>query len=134
LFDYTLTDADIGTVLPVPNGFLVNLSKTQAGVREEPQFSASKQCWIAGYFVLRASGDHQNLFSIGPFDTIPTNIWAQGASIGYRGDLKVVCVPKGSVWSVTLSDVPVDRPPFVNRDGANFGSYPDWRHGVRPSP
>ena len=28
------------------------------------------------------------------------------ASIGYSGELMVVCVPKGSVWEIQLSDVP----------------------------
>ena len=101
------------------------------GTREEPQFSASKQIWNAGYFVLRASGDFQNLIAIGPFDTIPTENWATGASYGYHGELRVVAVPKGSTWSVTLSDAPVSRPPR-DSDKANFGSYPDWRHSRRP--
>ena len=30
-------------------------------------------------------------------------------SIGYRGDLTVVGVPKGAVWSITFSDMPVVR-------------------------
>ena len=30
-FEYTLTDADIGRVLPVPNGFLVNLQTHSVG-------------------------------------------------------------------------------------------------------
>ncbi len=32
-------------------------------------------------------------------------------SISYRGGLIVVAVPKGSSWSVTLSDVPTVRSP-----------------------
>jgi hypothetical protein len=90
-----------------------------------------------GPVLLRASGEHRNLVCI---DTAAGAGWASGlaaqgivysnASIGFKGSLKVVCVQRGSVWSLTLSDVPVLRPPFVNKDGANFGSYPDWRHGV----
>jgi hypothetical protein len=30
-------------------------------------------------------------------------------SLGYRGDLIVVACPKGSQWSLTLSDVPNPR-------------------------
>ena len=30
-------------------------------------------------------------------------------SIGFRGQLIVVAVPRGSIWALTLSDVPVAR-------------------------
>ena len=96
------------------------------------QFSAATQTYKAGQFVLKASGDFQNLVSLAPADVIPTGIWAQAASIAFRGALKVVCVPKGSTWSVTLSDVPVDRPPR-DSDKGNFGDYPSWRHSRRPT-
>ena len=102
------------------------------GLREEPEFSAALQQWKRGYFVLRASRDHRNLIAIGPFDTIPTMTWAQGGSYGYAGELKVICVPKGSTWQVVLSDAPVTRPPR-DFDCANYGSYPDWRHSRRPT-
>ena len=29
--------------------------------------------------------------------------------MGYRGDLVVVCVPRGSTWSLTLSDVALSQ-------------------------
>jgi hypothetical protein len=44
-------------------------------------------------------------------------------SLGYRGDLMVVCVPKGSVWNLTLSDQPIVRAreqPFWNFSGSNY--------------
>jgi hypothetical protein len=117
--------------------YLVNLRRTQAPppeLNEMPQFSAGRQEWTAGRFVLRSERDIRNLFSI---DTAAGAGWASGASVvcqnasfGYLGRLRVVCVQRGSVWALTLSDVPVDRPPRRNTDGANFGSFPDWRHGV----
>jgi hypothetical protein len=55
-------------------------------------------------------------------------------SIGYRGSLQIVCVPTGSVWSLTLSDVTIVRAPRTYSDGANFGSYPDWWHSRKPQP
>jgi hypothetical protein len=33
------------------------------------------------------------------------------ASLGFRGSLQIICVPKGSTWELTLSDVPVVRQP-----------------------
>ena len=109
------------------------LIKTQApppGAGEMPQWDTGRMRWKAGWFALKASGDHQCLVSIALTDTIPGKVWAQNASIGYAGDLEVQCLPKGSTWSLTLSDAPLDRPPRLYSDKANFGSYPDWRHGV----
>lgn len=34
-----------------------------------------------------------------------TTLWIN-ASVGFKGQLMVVCVPRGSTWSLTLSDVP----------------------------
>ena len=84
------------------DGYLTELRRTAApppGQAEEVQFSAATQTYKAGQFVLKASGDFQNLVSLAPADVIPTGIWAQAASIAFRGALKVVCVPKGSTWS-----------------------------------
>ena len=78
-FDFQLDESFVGQIIGPENGFLSSLRRTAVGLREEPQFSASKQIWIAGYFVLRASGDTQNLICIGPFDTIPTMLWAREA-------------------------------------------------------
>jgi hypothetical protein len=129
-YDFTLTEADIGTVIGPPSGFLVSLIKTQAPptTDELPQWDAGRMRWKAGRFVLKASGDYQCLVSLALTDTLPSKTWASGASFAYVGDLEVQCVPKGSTWSLTLSDTPIDRPPRLYSDGANFGSFPDWRH------
>jgi hypothetical protein len=113
LTDFTLTDADMGRVLPVADGFVVNLKRTKAGPFDPPSFSAATQQFTTGRFVLRASGEFRNLVCL---DTQSDGGWASqysntasvliNASVGYRGDLTVVCVPKGSVWQITLSDVP----------------------------
>lgn len=119
LFEYLIDDSSIGAVLDPPNGFLSSLRRTQAGIREEPQFSASLQRWTSGYFVLRASGKSQNLI-VGPSDGIPSMIWAAGASYGYHGALKVVAVPRGSEWQLTLSDQPVAH--RIDGGGNNFNN------------
>ena len=61
-------------------GFFSSLRRTASGPSRRAAIKRreSKQIWIAGYFVLRASGDTQNLICIGPFDTIPTMLWAAG--------------------------------------------------------
>jgi hypothetical protein len=111
--DFTITDANVGQVLPVADGFVVNLKRTKSGPFEQPEFSAATQQFTAGRFVLRASGEFRNLVCI---DTQSDGGWASqysstasvwsNASVGYRGNLTIVCVPKGSVWEITLSDVP----------------------------
>ena len=35
------------------------------------------------------------------------------ASVGYRGALMVVCVPRGSIWELSLSDIPYVRAPVT---------------------
>lgn len=53
-FDYTLTDADIGRVLPITNGFLVTLTRTKAGPYEVAQWSEGKQQWLTDIWCLEA--------------------------------------------------------------------------------
>jgi len=55
----TITDADVGRVLPVPDGFLVNLSRTKPpsgyGI---PDGDVVNQPWSNAYLTLKGSGDH----------------------------------------------------------------------------
>jgi hypothetical protein len=51
LFDFTITDADMGRTLDPADGFLVNLVRTQPPLPGDmPQFSMAKQEWTAGRF------------------------------------------------------------------------------------
>jgi hypothetical protein len=111
--DYTITDADVGRVLDVPDGFLVNISQTKSQARYEiPSFDEGKQIWTAGYFVLRGSLDVRDAFCASPqSSSLPSNpkIWLGNSSIAFRGDLIVKSVLRGSEWSVSVSDVPFVR-------------------------
>ena len=94
-----------------------------------PQWQASKGHWIAGRLQLRGERDIRDLFCI---DTQAGGGWASGndpaivceaASFGYRGGLKILCVPRGSEWEVELSDMPVARqlaPSSHNFVGSNY--------------
>ena len=57
-------------------------------------------------------------------------------SLGYRGDLIVVGVPKGSVWSLSLSDVPIVRAPHSNIGLHNFSgsNYQPVNPPAEPKP
>jgi hypothetical protein len=120
-FEYTLTDADMGATIGPPDAFVVNLKRTKAGPYDPPSFSEATQQFTTGRFVLRATGEFRNFVCI---DTQTDGYWASqygntasvliNASLGYRGELMIVCVPKGSVWELTLSDQPYVRAPVTN--------------------
>lgn len=128
--NYVITDADVGRVLPITDGFLTNLTMTAPPpVHEVPSFDEGKQIWTAGYFVLRGSGDiatpsastpRAAAASLNGRNRTPTMV--VNRCIGYRGGLIVVAVPKGSSWTVTLSDAPVvaspTDPPLSSADSA----------------
>jgi hypothetical protein len=134
-FDFTLTDADMGRVLTPADGFVVKLRRTKVGPYDPPSFSEAKQQFTTGRFVLRGSRDFRNLVCI---DTGSGGGWASqwsntadvlvSASIGYRGELQIICVPKGSVWEIQLSDIP-----FV-KTVESFDSYIARISGREPVP
>src|SRR3984957_15119816 len=65
--NYVITDADVGRVLPITDGFLTNLTMTAPPpVYEVPTFDEGKQIWTAEYFVLRGSGDNRDAVCMNP--------------------------------------------------------------------
>ena len=130
--DFTITDADIGRVLPITDGYLVNLTRTASTPPgfEIIQWDEGRQRFKAGRFVLRGTGDFRDLCCIdtqsgvsmqhGRSDAAWTN-----ANIGYRGGLEVVCVPRGSQWSLTISDIPNQRSAPATSGWAPTGAFGD---------
>jgi hypothetical protein len=111
LTDFTITAADVGRVLGVPDGYLVNLAMIQGPVNETPSFEG-KQKLTSSYFVLRGSRDWCDLVCVSPvygggyaeWRGSTGNMVVSGC-IRYSGDLAVVAVPRGTQWSLTLSDI-----------------------------
>jgi hypothetical protein len=66
LTDFTITVADAGRVLGLPDGYLVNLVMTQGPVNETPSFVEGKQKFTSGYFVLRGSRDWRDYHALIP--------------------------------------------------------------------
>jgi hypothetical protein len=127
MFDFTLDDQSVGQTIGPANGFLVSLIMTTPPSKYEvPDHSAAAQQFTSGYFVLRASGDTQNIYC--SLTGFISPVLARDHSLAYRGDLKVVCVPKGSTWSVTLSDVPNPRAPPPAIIGVQFGGGFGYKH------
>ena len=108
LTDFTIDETFIGQTIGPANAYLVNLSRTQAPTRYEiPDWDPGRQCWKTARFVLRGSGDFRDLCCIdaqsdGGWGGSGTGFVLGHASISYRGELEVRCVPKGSQWKVTV--------------------------------
>ena len=114
LTDFTITAADVGRLLGVPDGYLVNLAMIQGPVTEPPSFDEVKQKLDSGHFVLRGSRDWGDLVCVSPVSGGGYANWREltgnlvvSGGIRYSGDLAVVAVPRGSQWSLTLSDIPI---------------------------
>ena len=110
-FDFVIDETFMGTTIGPVDGFVVSLKRTKAGPFDPPAFDEGKQRWTNGRFVLRGSREFRNLVCIdtqsgggangGGYENVLLS-----ASIGYWGELQIICIPKGSVWEITLSDVP----------------------------
>jgi len=111
LTEYTITDADVGAALPITDGYLVSLRLVTPPPRYEvPEGNDGSGIWLRGYLQLRGSLDVRDIYCSSPHswgNLSPVLIINQ--SLGFRGQLKILCVPRGSVFSITLSDQPVDR-------------------------
>ena len=114
LTDFTITAADVGRLLGAPDGYLVNLAMIQGPAKEPPSFDGVKQKLASGHFVLRGSRDWCDLVCVSPvygggyaeWRGLTGNMVVSGG-IRYSGDLAVVAVPRGTQWSLTLSDIPM---------------------------
>ena len=125
LTNITIDETSIGGALDPADGFLVSLSQTTPAVPDgDPQWSASLGRWRTGYLVLKGERDTQAVYSNRP--SVWTPLWSGGErsliasnSLPYAGRLRIECVPKGSTWSLTVSDVP-----FVRlADPGNHGNF-----------
>ena len=132
--EYILSDANVGMVFPEIDGYCLSLVRSRGANdrgRSSPNFS---EC----HFVLRNSISPQNLFCIDSHCQTPLRIGGAmyfliNAALQFHGELRVVSVPLGSEWELTLSDVFV--PPREPRKPAQatfagngmFGAYPSYR-------
>jgi hypothetical protein len=104
----TITDADIGSTIGALDGLLTSVRMAvPPSVYEVPDFDQGRQCFTSGVFVLRGSNDARDLVCVSPqtnggLFANGGNLLANG-SIGYRGGLTVVAVPRGSLWNVTTA-------------------------------
>jgi hypothetical protein len=108
LYDFTITDTFIGQTIGPNVGFLVDLKQVRGPSRYiAPAFDEGRQHWVSGYFQIRGALDHRDLVCVCPSQSpsAPFGTYVINKSIAYRGALTVLCVPVGSEWRMTLSDV-----------------------------
>jgi hypothetical protein len=111
MFDFTLDDTTVGQNIGPQNGFLVSLRMTTPPVYEVPEGNDGSGFWRRGYLQLRATGDVRDLYCNSVVQNGHSAV--QNHSLPYRGDLVVRCVPRGGVFSLTLSDQPNPRRPSL---------------------
>lgn len=125
--DFVIDDTMVGAALPIENGFLVNLRMTAPPPAYQVPFgNDGSGTWKSAYLQIRATGDHRDLFCACPDQGgVAGNVWITNRSLGFRGNLIIRAVPRGSVWQVTLSDVPVARSALAT------ASWEAWSRSLR---
>jgi hypothetical protein len=93
----------VGAALPIVDGYLVNLRMT-APPRPYETPEGHLGVWKRGYMQLKGSLDYKDLYCCCPSQS--QGYAVLNNSLPFRGQLVVVAVPRGSTWSLTLSDVP----------------------------
>jgi hypothetical protein len=108
IYDFTLTDADIGTRIgPIDGGYLVDLRQTS----HSPPQATPAGVWIGGnYLQLRGEKDVRDIYCAQPATAFMSwtgkrLILVANHSLPYKGQLAVKAVPKGSTIEIALSDV-----------------------------
>lgn len=136
-----LDAASVGTVIGFPDGYLSTLQQITPQSPSWQQENILHGRWTSGRFVLRDdngviynfSTQSGEVFGVG--GGVAPGILLLGASIAYRGDLYLECLPRGAVWMLQISDVPVANsvtqlPGGAYPRGVSFGG---WKPGHNPA-
>lgn len=113
MFDFVINDQSVGQSVGPASGYLVSLRMTQGPpVYQTPEGDDGRGVWTRSYLQLRGSGDLRDLYCACPAQGgVAGNVLVQSQSLRYHGDLTIVACPRGSAFSLTLSDVPNVRTP-----------------------
>jgi hypothetical protein len=104
--EYILTDADVGFTFPEVDGFLSSLVRSRGPFQNVHAMNIWER-----HFVLR-DATPRPLYCLDAvnFGRIPLRIggalyFAVNTALRFFGQLRLDCLPRGSEWEVTLSDV-----------------------------
>jgi hypothetical protein len=118
---YQISDADVGTTIGPQNGFVTGLTMlSPPTVFETPDWDPGRQWFKSGYFTIRGEGDLRPIFNaqigagVGHFSYWGGEAHSIVDGNFLKGALKIVSVPKGSTWLVSVSDIP------RNFSGSNY--------------
>ena len=109
MLDFVIDETFVGQTIGPPDGYLVSLTMQTPPIYETPEGNDGSGVWKRGYLQMRGSRDHRGLYC-SQGGHISKSLIAN-KSIPYNGDLIIQCVPRGSVFNLTLSDAPVVRAP-----------------------
>lgn len=110
IFDFVIDRSTMGsTIGPGGGGFLTDLTMTQPGSSELAQCRPDGR-WTSMYLQLRGTLDFRDIYCAIPSQNFTswsgkTLFLIADHSLPYKGDLMVVCVPRGAVFEISLSDV-----------------------------
>ena len=108
LFEYEVDDTFIGKTLTPENGFLVDCKQVRPASHYVAPYGYNG-VWVTGYFQIRGAFDQRDLICVCPAQSPAWPGYVVGRSIFYQGGLRILCVPKGSLWRMTLSDVALSQ-------------------------
>lgn len=122
--EFIVTDADLGLGFPSEYSFLVGLVRSR-----DPAGDCFSWPWMERHFILRDEKSPQALFCLDATSSGRTPLVIGGALIfvinncyQFFGALRLVAVPTGSEWEVSLSDTYVE--PRLPRPKSHwYGNY-----------
>ena len=119
LFEFDVDDSFIGkTIGPPDGGFLVDNRQARPASSYITPYGNSNGIWVSGYFQIRGSLDQRDLICVNPSQAPASDGHVAARSIPYHGALRILCVPKGSLWRMTLSDVALTQRELYERGEA----------------
>jgi hypothetical protein len=107
-FEFLITHQDVGSVIPIENGFLQSFEMTKPPTTrfETPAPKVDGGGWASGYFSLKGERNRGNILSLDLTNPLRRAI---ALNFNYSGQLVISAVPHGTTWRVIVSDTKIIR-------------------------
>ena len=144
--EITLDAGMIGRAIGFPDGYITTLQQTQS---QSPAWQIENFIaipyphgrWTSGRLVLRDANRvlfgfstlHGDVCGVG--GGAAPGILMLGASIAYRGDLALECLPRGARWLLQISDAPIPQgvTPLPGGEAPRGICFGGWKPGMNPA-